>query len=251
MPLPSSDRRIFRHVHNLLFLKDFICGMAVADQQGAVVSEGKETAMTDNTNTMAPGGKQGGRYQGMLYPTMLIAAIAVILFSVVGIATMTGLMPSALSRHEPQQAVEPARNAPAQPAAQPAQRSSAQTPARQRVATTAAAPCIDCGVVESIRVVESAAPATGLGAVAGGVLGGIVGNQVGGGRGRTAMTVVGAGAGAYAGHEVEKNMNRSVSYQIRVRMDDGTYRTFHERAQPALSVGQKVRVTDGRLVAAG
>lgn len=36
--------------------------------------------------------------KGLLYPTMLIAAIAVILFSVIGIATMAGLMPSALSQ---------------------------------------------------------------------------------------------------------------------------------------------------------
>lgn len=82
--------------------------------------------------------------------------------------------------------------------------------------------------------------------MASGVVGGILGNQVGGGRGRTAMTVV----GAYAGHEVEKNMNRSVSYEVRVRMDDITYRTFRT-PQPDVGVGQRVQVRDGRLVRAG
>ena len=37
------------------------------------------------------------------------------------------------------------------------------------------------------------------GATAGGALGGVIGNQLGGGDGRTAMTVLGAGAGAYTG----------------------------------------------------
>lgn len=37
---------------------------------------------------------------GILYPIMLIAAIAVIIFSMVGIATMTGVLPGALSKNE-------------------------------------------------------------------------------------------------------------------------------------------------------
>lgn len=46
-------------------------------------------------------------------------------------------------------------------------------------------------------------------------------------------------------------MNRSVSHEVRVRMNDGSYRTFRERAQPAFAAGQKVRVTAGGLVADG
>lgn len=192
---------------------------------------------------------------GILYPTMLIAAIAVIVFSVVGIATMTGLMPSALSTNPPdpgessRASSSPRADSPP-PEAYPRVAERAASSPRPRVAT-GAAECRDCGVVESIRAVESRGQSTGLGAVTGGVLGGIVGNQFGGGRGRTAMTVVGAGAGAYAGNEVEKNMNKTVSYQVRVRMYDGTYRTFYERSQPAFAVGQKVRVTNNGIVAAG
>jgi outer membrane lipoprotein SlyB len=180
---------------------------------------------------------------GMLYPTMLIAAVAVILFSVVGIATMMGWMPSALSKNEPVAAASPAK---AQSA--PATKFGPSAP---RAVANAGASCSDCGVIESIRTVELKGEGSGVGAVAGGVVGGIVGNQVGRGGGRTAMTVVGAGAGAYAGHEIEKNMQRSTRFQVRVRMNDGTYRTFYERAQPALSVGQKVRVTEQGIVAAG
>jgi outer membrane lipoprotein SlyB len=191
--------------------------------------------MDTSVNTPdASGGKRG-----ILYPAMLIAAISVIVFSILGIATMTGLIPSARSQRDTA-AVEPsARMAPA--AVSPAPRI-----ARPQVA---AADCADCGVVESIRAVQTQGQASGLGAVAGGVVGGILGNQVGGGRGRTAMTVLGAGAGAYAGHEIEKNMNKAVRYQVRVRMQDGTSRTFYETSPPAFSVGQKVRVTHDGIIA--
>lgn len=191
---------------------------------------------------------------GLLYPVMLIAAIAVIVFSVVGIATMTGVMPKALSTNG-QALSKNEQTAPASPRkSTPA--ATSPKPARARVAAapsngSATGACADCGVVESIRAVQSKGQGSGLGAVAGGVVGGILGNQVGRGGGRTAATVVGAGAGAYAGHEIEKNMSKSVNYQIGVRMNDGTYRTFYEHSQPALSVGQKVRVTNNGVVAAG
>jgi outer membrane lipoprotein SlyB len=182
---------------------------------------------------------------GILYPMMLIAAVSVIIFSVVGIATMTGLIPNARSGGEPAAASGSASGSGQSAASAPSAKST-----RPRLAASGAG-CTDCGVVESIRAVERKGQGSGLGAVAGGVLGGILGNQVGGGSGRTAMTVVGAGAGAYAGHEVEKNMNKAVSYQVRVRMNDGTLRTFHEAAQPALAIGQKVRVTERGVVANG
>ena len=180
------------------------------------------------------------RKGGILYPMLLIAAIAVIIFSVLGIAAMTGYMPSALSKNGPDAASEAASgDAPA------------KNPGKPRPAADGSAACADCGVVESIRAVESKGQGSGLGAVAGGVVGGLLGNQIGGGGGRTAMTVIGLGAGAYAGHEIEKNTNKSVSYQVRVRMNDGTHRVFYERAQPALAVGQKVRVTNSGVIAAG
>lgn len=182
----------------------------------------------------------GQKRTGILYPVMLIAAIVLIVFSVIGIATMLGWMPSALSGGEPA-----ARNGAAPPTG------AKQSAARPRLFASAPAPCTDCGVIESIRAVEVKGQGSGLGAIGGAVVGGILGNQVGRGSGRTAATVVGAGAGAYAGHEIEKNVKKSARYQVRVRMNDGTTRTFHENAQPALSVGQKVRVTEQGVVAAG
>lgn len=194
-------------------------------------------------------GKSGvDRRPAILYPLMVIAAIAVIIFSVAGIATMMGWLPTVHSQGEPAAQNEPAAQydeAPARPA--PPARSAAQRP---WTASSAAGACGDCGVVESIRTVENQGQGTGLGAIGGAVVGGILGNQVGRGGGRTAATVVGAGAGAYAGNEIEKNTRTSVSYQVRVRMDDGNVRTFYERSQPALGIGQKVRV-NGREIVAG
>ena len=183
----------------------------------------------------------------LLYPLMVIAAVTVIVFCIVGTATLMGWLPRAQSKNS-----------------EPAVRSETvgktdsggirvRPPAADVVnaPVTAAPTCTDCGVIESIRVVEVKGEGSGVGAVTGGVVGGILGNQVGRGSGRTVMTMVGAGAGAYAGHEIEKNVKRSARYEIRVRMNGGGYRTFYQETQPALSLGQKVRVTERGLVAAG
>jgi hypothetical protein len=110
------------------------------------------------------------KHPGVLYSLMVIAAMAVIVFSVAGIVAMMGWMPGTLS--------------------------SGAKPARPHVAT-APIDCRDCGVVESLRAVDE-----------------------------------------------------SANFEIRVRMNDGTYRTLYERARPALAVGQKVRVTGRGLIAA-
>jgi hypothetical protein len=109
---------------------------------------------------------------GVLFPLMLIAAIAVIAFSAVGIAAMLGWMPGTLSS--------------ARPATQNA--SVGLVPA----ARAAVPPCGECGRVESLR-----------------------------------------------------------PDGVRVLMDDGSFRTFSLRAQPPFSVGQKVRVTEQGVAAAG
>lgn len=150
----------------------------------------------------------------ILYPLMLIAAIAAIVFSAVGIATMLGWIPDVLSRNE-----SVAQSAlPAAPAAA-AQSRNAHNNAHDARGT--AASCRECGSVESIQAIEANGQDTN------------------------------ASAGANTRHPIEKNVPHPVNYQVRVRMNDGTYRTFTQRAQPALAVGQKVRVTDQGVVAAG
>lgn len=211
--------------------------------------------MSSTLNTQ-DGAAVARRSPALLYPTLLIAGIAVIIASMLGIAAMTGLLPQAQSQSVAQSADERVAANGKSAANSSAKNAGSKTAAAKSPSKTtpppavAAARCTDCGVVDSVRAVEVKGEGSGLGAVAGGVVGGILGNQVGGGRGRTAMTVVGAGAGAYAGHEVEKTMKKNVSYEIRVRMDDNSYRNF-QSTQPDVAVGQRVKVRDGQLVSAG
>lgn len=107
--------------------------------------------------------------------------------------------------------------------------------------------CRDCGTVESVQAERRKGEGSGVGAVAGGVLGGLVGNQMGRGNGKTAMTVLGAVGGGFAGNAVEKNMKAYTVYHIKVRMADGSERSFTERTAPA--VGSRVTVEGGRLKA--
>jgi outer membrane lipoprotein SlyB len=109
--------------------------------------------------------------------------------------------------------------------------------------------CNDCGTVDSMREVASKGEGTGLGAVAGGIGGLILGHQVGGGAGNKIATVLGAAGGAYAGHQLEKNARSTKSYEVGVRMDDGTYRTVALASAPTWRAGDHVRVVNGTLEA--
>ncbi len=193
------------------------------------------------------------RRQGLLYPTMLIAAIAVIIFSMVGIAAMTGLLPSAMSGYRAPDEPSPAirRQPQDSPRALDTPRASSQpaaAAARAAPAARRAAVCPECGVVESVRTVERKGEGSFLGAGAGAVVGGLLGNQVGGGHGRAVATVAGASAGAFAGNEIERNMNSRIIYQVRVRMNDGSHRNHYQATEPKVGVGQRVRLADGRLI---
>jgi outer membrane lipoprotein SlyB len=110
--------------------------------------------------------------------------------------------------------------------------------------------CGSCGNVESIRQVTTRARGTGVGAAGGAVLGGLLGNQIGAGHGRQLATVAGAVGGAVMGNQVEGNMKATHSYEIRVRLDDGTLRTFHQHSAPQWRNGDRVRVVKGSLRAA-
>lgn len=114
--------------------------------------------------------------------------------------------------------------------------------------------CATCGTVESSVAVQRQGKVNGvpvgnttigIGTVAGGLLGGVLGNQVGGGNGKTAMTVLGAAGGAYAGNTVEKNMKKVTVYQMRVRMNNGSIRTM-EQASP-VAAGSSVVVEGNSL----
>ena len=108
--------------------------------------------------------------------------------------------------------------------------------------------CRDCGVVEAVREVPVEAKGSGGGAVAGGIVGGIIGNQIGKGATRDIATVLGAVGGAYAGNHIEKSGKDSKRYDVVVRFEDGSTRTFSSDSPPAWQSGDRVRLQNGALM---
>ena len=238
------------------------------------------------------------------HPLLLLAALAVVLFCLIGTAAIMGWIPSSIGGNANRQlneadraalmsnlppagqtvAVAPAANmaqlapqgttyapapapaAPAYPAQQLAQgygpapsqgyapepepAPAPRTVVKSKPVQVAAAEpkwCGNCGNIESVRTIKHRAQGTGLGAAGGAVLGGLLGNQIGGGTGRQLATVAGAVGGAVVGNQVEGNMKATTSYEIRVRLDDGTLRTFQQSSQPRWSRGDRVRIVKGHL----
>jgi outer membrane lipoprotein SlyB len=113
----------------------------------------------------------------------------------------------------------------------------------------ARATCADCGVVESVRVVEVRGDKPNvLGTIAGGVLGGVLGHQMGGGSGKDLATIAGAVGGAYAGNRIENSRDVSKLHRVVVRMDSGASRSIDLAADPDLKTGAAVRIESGGIV---
>jgi len=178
------------------------------------------------------------------HPLLVIAGVAVIIFSAVGIAALMGWIPASKSSPTDTPAVAKSDNPPDRPAAKPH-----TAPARtaSTVPIAAAAKCSDCGVIESVREVEKAGQASGAGAIGGAVAGGVVGHQVGSGRGRDLATVLGAVGGALAGNQIEKKAKATKSWEITIRFEDGTTQVLSQPTQPSWRVGDKVKLINGAL----
>jgi outer membrane lipoprotein SlyB len=204
-----------------------------------------------------------------------IAGIAVTVFSAAGVAAIMGWIPTSTSSSEKIALVEP--EVPAKPAAattsagptqtrlqawekarrqaredarnQAQEDTRAQHRAREPVQVADATPakwrCAECGVVQSVREIATKGEGSGIGAVGGAVVGGLLGHQVGGGRGQDVATVVGVVGGAVAGNEVEKRVKSGKSYEITVRLEDGSSRVVHEATAPSWRTGDRVKVIGG------
>ena len=202
-------------------------------------------------------------------PLIALAAVSVILFSIVGIGVMTGLIPNSFSKGK-ESALETGASKPAaeetktgkaeavpapkqKTAAKHSTTNTAQAPHQpatksQEQAKAAAPVCANCGVVSSVNVIAQQGEGSGLGAVAGGVVGGLLGNQVGGGTGRTVATAAGAAGGAYVGHEIERRRSGGDQiYKVTIKMDDGTTQSFAQEAAPTVKQGDRVTITNGVL----
>lgn len=154
------------------------------------------------------------------------------------------------SKAEPKAQAKPQPRSEPKTAAKPAPKpvaAAARTEAEPVHVAQAPAVCATCGVIESVTPFEKKGEGTGIGAVAGGVIGGVLGHQMGGGRGKDAMTAVGVVGGGIAGHEIEKRQRATTMYSVKVRMEDGTHRTVTQSTAP--TVGQKVTVEGSTIKA--
>ena len=184
----------------------------------------------------------------LLYPALVVAAISVTLFSLLGIAALTGVMPSAHSNPQAATATDTsADNATTTAVTGKSRPATAPTiPAKARIA---AASCAACGTVQSVTTVERPAKTSGVGAVAGGLTGALLGNQIGRGNGRTVMTIAGGAGGAYLGNKIEQNTSRTTTYKIVVRMEDGSLRTVYQAEPPNVVIGAPIQVVGNSVVA--
>jgi uncharacterized protein YcfJ len=181
------------------------------------------------------------KHNNKVSPTVAIAATSAIIFSAMAVGVIAGVIPNSTSKSArapapvaPQAAAAVVLVAVGQPKAMAAKKRepvhlvSADLPPRA-AASKPVRPgiCSNCGSVVSIDVIQHEGEDA---------------------RPRTIATVVGISGGAYAGHEIEKHANGDNTYNVAVRMDDGSSRGFDYDAMPAYRAGDKVKVVDGRLV---
>lgn len=160
--------------------------------------------------------------------------------------------PPVAAKAQPGQPPAQGGKAPEHVAKAPAHRTPAPTQAQgpaQVAMGSHASVCASCGVVESVRAVQQKGEGSGIGVAGGAVAGGLLGNQVGGGNGKTALTVLGAVGGAFAGNEIEKRVRATTVYDVQVRMEDGSTRTF--RRNEPVAAGTRVQVEGSSMRVSG
>lgn len=197
------------------------------------------------------------------HPVVLGVAIMLTLFSIIGSAAISGLIPvnqpqtqnKGVQDHitvDDAEVLNPwVRDKSASDTHGASQDASAVTEklaSNDHVSKVKPLDCAGCAEVISIRTVEQQGDASGLGAIAGGVAGGLLGNQIGKGNGRTVMTILGAGGGAYAGHTIEKNVNTKVVYVIKLRNPNGSIETIRQKEPPAYQVGDKLKLKGDQFI---
>jgi outer membrane lipoprotein SlyB len=199
-----------------------------------------------------------------LHPLLTAAAISITVFSAVGVASLTGLLPDSLGSQKeapaleiPQDtltAIEPAITQPAaKPVKKPVRKSSTPRqvePVIYRELAQAPQAVVQPGnfaTVQAVREVKQPGEHTVLGPAAGGVAGAVVGSQFGHGNGRKVMTVLGALGGAMAGKHIEKQARGVSRWEVEVRHDSGRQETVLSDVAPSFNPGDRVRVVDGRL----
>jgi outer membrane lipoprotein SlyB len=217
-----------------------------------------------------------------LHPLLTIAAISVTLFSAVGVAALTGVIPHSKGQTndaapvvaqapaaEPMPAPQAAPAPEATPAPQPAKKHVAKKHVPVKVATVetpamtppASVPVAQApqpieapkpvvkpgrfGTVAAVREVELKGDAKGVGAVGGGLAGAVLGHNIG--DHNKIVTVLGAAGGALLGNQIEKTARATKQWELTVNFDDGSNEVVKSATQPVWHQGDRVRLYEGTL----
>lgn len=108
--------------------------------------------------------------------------------------------------------------------------------------------CAACGTVVAVKVGEKEGEGSVVGVLGGGVVGAILGNQVGQGSGKDLATIAGAAGGAYAGHKIEQNVNKTKFWKVTVRFENGDEKSFNFDHDPGFIDGDAVRQSGNSIV---
>jgi len=116
-----------------------------------------------------------------------------------------------------------------------------------KFAATARPPCASCGVVEIVRVVEQSRrdlvdASAGRLSPEGRISESVLGYRMGGGGGEGFVVLLGAMAGASPAKRAR------LVYEVDVRLEDGSVRTFRQAGEPPWRLGDRVRVIQGRVI---
>lgn len=203
-----------------------------------------------------------------LHPLLTAAAVSVMVFSAVGVAAISGLIPvskGSVKDEAPLAVAEaPAPASTPVPQPKPVKRKTvhsapkplpARAPAPVSYEPVAPAPqAVELqkpvvkpgvlGTVETVREVVEDGKAKGIGAVTGGVVGAVLGHQL---NDNKLVTLVGGAAGAFIGNEAEKRQRATKHWELTVRLDDGRTQTITSQAAPFWHPGDRVRMLGGKL----
>jgi outer membrane lipoprotein SlyB len=161
--------------------------------------------------------------QGKKIPNSLlwVVGIMLIVFFGTGIQAIRGKTPYSLSHASGAEA----------PEVQPGLVESGTRTARSKRTT-----CLECGVIYSIREVET----HGEGSLS-------PGNQFAGGHGKDLAMIVGAASGDMDEGEIEKRSRSASHYDITVHMDNGSSRLVRSGSASEWHTGDQVKVIDGAI----
>ena len=206
-----------------------------------------------------------------LHPLVAAAAVSVMVFSAVGVAAITGLIPHSKGQITEQAPLAAAAAPAATPPAAPMKKHVAKAPKAPKAPQVAYAdvpamtpppppvaqapqtyeapkPAVKPGVygmVESVREVEQKGDAKGVGALGGGVAGAVLGHNIG--DHNKLVTVLGAAGGALLGNQIEKTARATKQWELTVRYDNGSTQVFTSQEQPFWHQGDRVRYYEGKL----